>query len=238
MFSGIYCQISTVTEVPVKAGGSISIPCLYNEQHKKNVKYLCKGKKWQSCEKVIDTSQATTGRYAIVDDRHQNIFNVTINELTDKDRTFWCAVEKLGMDVKQDFKLSVTSGSASLYVEQQEIAAVEKRSVTVICYYKNKKVIRWCRLSSTCVKEQLGQIDGTTVKLNSSVYGMFNVTMSELRTESSGWYYCATENLQMPVHVAVYESVMTTTVSTTTQSPSTTTFTGITESYTLSAHNI
>lgn len=102
-------------------------------------------------------------------------------------------------------------------MEQQEITAAEKGSVTVICYYNNMKVIKWCRLGSTCVEEQLGQIDGTTVILNSSVYGMFNVTMSEVRTESSGWYYWASENLQMPVRVAVYES--TTTVSTTTQSP-------------------
>lgn len=113
MFSGIHCQIHTVTEVPVKTGGSISIPCLYNDEYKNKVKYLCENKLWLFCKKVIDTSQTTTGRYAIVDDTNENIFTVTINELTDEDRTFWCAVKMSGLDIKQDFKLSVTSGKIS-----------------------------------------------------------------------------------------------------------------------------
>lgn len=114
MFLGIHCQIQTVTEVPVKAGSSISIPCLYEDQHKNSVKYLCKGESWLSCKVVISTKQTRNEQYAIADDTNQNIFTVTINELTDKDRKYWCAIKVYFWYIKKDFKLSVTSGETSL----------------------------------------------------------------------------------------------------------------------------
>ena len=51
--------------------------------------------------------------------------------------------------------------------------------------------------------ESSGSIDGTAVTINASVPNVFTVTMSGLRTESSGWYYCVKGDLQMPVHVTV-----------------------------------
>lgn len=109
-------------------------------------------------------------------------------------------------------------GTPSLYVDHQEITAFERGSVTVMCHYKYPKVTEWCRLNSTCVTDQAGSIDGTTVTINASVPNVFTVTMSELKTESSGWYWCANGGLQMPVHITVHE--LTSTI-TTTMSPST-----------------
>ena len=91
----------------------------------------------------------------------------------------------------------------NLYVNQQEITASEGGSVTVICHYKYSTERKWCRLGRTCVTDQSGSIDETAVTINASVSNVFTVTMSELRTESSGWYWCATRDLQMPVHVTV-----------------------------------
>ncbi|KAA8583724.1 hypothetical protein FQN60_014932 [Etheostoma spectabile] len=102
-------------------------------------------------------------------------------------------------------------GMPSLYVDHQEIIAFEGRSVTVRCHCKDPKITQWCRLGGTCVSDQTGSIDGTTVTINDSVPNGFTVTLMELKTESSGWYWCNNGDFQMPVHVTVHESTTTTT---------------------------
>ncbi|XP_042290154.1 polymeric immunoglobulin receptor-like [Thunnus maccoyii] len=204
---GIHCKIITVSRVSVKAGGSISIPCLYDQYYRNHVKHLCQGYKWQSCHIVVDTNQrkSSSGKFSISDDTNQRIFTVTINEITHKDTDFWCVVEKWGEDVGQYFQLSVTTGMSNLYVDQQEITAFEGGSVTINCHYKYSAERKWCRLGRTCVTNQSGSIDGTAVTIDASVSNDFTVTMSKLRTESSGWYWCAAGDLQMPLHVTVNE---------------------------------
>lgn len=56
--------------------------------------------------------------------------------------------------------------------------------MTVTHLYKYQKVAEWCRLGSTCVTDQSGSINGTTVSINAGVQNIFTVT--ELRTDSSG----------------------------------------------------
>lgn len=95
----------------------------------------------------------------------------------------------------------------SLNVTQQEIVAFEGESVTAVCCYNYpvEKRVMWCRLGSSCVTSQDGSIGGTAVKINASVPNLFTVTMSDLRSESSGWYWCAIGDIQMPVHIIVHE---------------------------------
>ena len=104
-------------------------------------------------------------------------------------------------------------------MNKQEITGFERGSVTVTCHYENTEVTQWCRLGSTCVTDETGLIDGTTVMINTSIPGIFSVTLSDLKTESSGWYWCANEKLQMPVHITVHKA-STTTMSTTTSTVS------------------
>ncbi len=93
------------------------------------------------------------------------------------------------------------SGLPRLFVDHQEITAFNGDDVTIRCHHSISGEIQWCRLGRSCVKEPSGSIDGTTVTINAD----FTVTMSGLRTESSGWYFCAKGELQMPVHVTVKE---------------------------------
>ncbi|XP_037321292.2 uncharacterized protein LOC119214023 [Pungitius pungitius] len=214
---GIHSEIVTVGEVSVKAGGSISIPCLYDQIYKNHVKYLCKGWKFWSCSIKVETTKEkkniTSGRFSISDDANQKIFTVTINNLTDEDiqSQYWCAVEKRSYDVKKELQLSVTTtGVPSLYVDQQEISTFERGSVTVRCRCENPSKIQWCKLNGTCVTDGPGSIDGTTVTINASVSNVFSVSMSGLRTKNSGWYFCVNENFAMPVRVTVHELPATT----------------------------
>ncbi|XP_023282407.1 CMRF35-like molecule 1 [Seriola lalandi dorsalis] len=217
----------TVSEVSVKTGGSISIPCLYEPHYRNHVKYLCEGHFFIVCTIVAQTDQpkSSSEKFSIYDDTDQNIFTVSIHDLTHKDSHYWwCGVEiEKNRDVRQYFHLSVTTGMSSLYVDQQKITAFEGGSVTVACHHKYPKVTKWCRLGRNCVTDQSRSIDGTPVTINTSVPNVFTVTMSELTTESSGWYWCVKGKLQMPVLVTVHELTSTTT---TTMSPSTADFTG------------
>lgn len=110
VLSGIHSEI-TVSNVSVKAGGSISIPCLYELHYRNHVKYLCKGNLWPFCSYAVKTNQPHyAGKFSISDDTNQNVFTVTINDLTDQEH-YWCAVEiNKKPDVKQRFKVSVTTG--------------------------------------------------------------------------------------------------------------------------------
>ncbi|XP_029926955.1 polymeric immunoglobulin receptor-like [Myripristis murdjan] len=225
--TGIH-SITTVNNVSVRAGGSISIPCLYDTRYKNHVKYLCKGSYWLWCSYEVKTNQPSTpGRFSISDDKKQRIFTVTINDLMAEDTDYWCAVEiKPWPDKKQKLNLSVSEvlllivvfsqGPPSLYVDQQEVTGFNGGSVTVSCRSTSSgEMMWWCRLGSICVNES-GSINGTAVTISASVGKVVNVTMSDLRFESSGWYWCAKGNLQMPVHITVYEQTTTTTISPTT----------------------
>lgn len=109
----------------------------------------------------------------------------------------------------------------NLYVDQQEITALEG-SVTVSCYYKNAGKRRWCKLGEklTCVEDQTGSIHGATVSISETDSNAFEVTMSGLRTENSGWYWCDNGDFQMPVHITVLEMTSSTVAAMTTNAAS------------------
>uniref|UniRef100_A0A665X2Y3 Immunoglobulin domain-containing protein n=1 Tax=Echeneis naucrates TaxID=173247 RepID=A0A665X2Y3_ECHNA len=196
LFAGIH-SITTVTEVPVKAGDSVTIPCLYNSRHTSHVKYLCEGYKLLFCKSVVKTDQPdSSGKFSISDDKRQNVFTVTIKDLMDEEANYWCAVEIDGEPLTR---------MPALYVDHQAITGYVGDDITITCYYNTSGEMRWCRLGSTCVTGSSGSIDGANVTINMTLPNIFNVTMRGLTTESSDWYLCGTGDLKMPVHVTVAE---------------------------------
>uniref|UniRef100_A0A3Q1G2Q5 Ig-like domain-containing protein n=1 Tax=Acanthochromis polyacanthus TaxID=80966 RepID=A0A3Q1G2Q5_9TELE len=158
------CCLTTVSEVSVKAGDSVTIPCLYDRAYINHVKYLCEGYYWSSL--VI------------------RLF------------TYWAL---------NDFLFVCHQGTPSLYVDHQEVTGIIGENITINCHYRNSGIMKWCRLGKNCVTGSSGSIDGTRVTIDAWSSKVFTVTMSELKAESSGWYWCAIGNFQMPVHVTVTE---------------------------------
>ncbi|XP_034093876.1 uncharacterized protein LOC117560878 [Gymnodraco acuticeps] len=198
--AGIH-SITTVSQVSVRVGGSITIPCLYESQYINHVKYLCKGSTWNFCSDAIKTNQHNTGKFSISDDKQRKIFTVTINHLTKEDTDYWCAVEiNGGGDEGTYFKLSVTTKTPSLDKTNQEITGSTGRPIAINCPNSNSGEMKWCRLGGSCLTKS-GSIHETGFTISASVAGVFTVTMSELKTESSGWYLCVKGDLQMPVHI-------------------------------------
>ncbi|XP_035981950.1 uncharacterized protein LOC118557064 [Fundulus heteroclitus] len=195
--SQIYEDLQRRLELP-------SLPCLYESQYRNHVKYLCEGYYWSSCSYAIKTDSQGSEKYSISDDKIQTIFNVTINHLTVKNTDYWCAVEiNGGSDVGQYFQLSVTTGTPSLYVDNQEVTGFIGEDVTINCHYRTSREMKWCKLGRDCVVGATGSIDGATVIINTKEKSVFNVTMRGLMPRSSGWYYCDNGNFQMPVHLTV-----------------------------------
>ncbi|XP_038154963.1 CMRF35-like molecule 1 [Cyprinodon tularosa] len=90
-------------------------------------------------------------------------------------------------------------------------------NTTITCYYRAKGKLDWCKLGRTCIKD--GLIDGITVNTDEKK-DSFSVTMSGLRGEHSGWYYCVNGDLQMPIYltVTIRPTVESTTVTAATES--------------------
>ncbi|KAI9535447.1 hypothetical protein NQZ68_003001 [Dissostichus eleginoides] len=200
-------SITTVSKVSSRAGGSITVPCLYESKYSNHVKYLCKGYSWSSCSYEVKTNKpSSSGKFLISDDKRQRVFTVTINYLTGEDTGYyWCAVEiDDGADLKEYFHLSVPGGSPSLYVDQQEIRGFKGDNMNIKCHYQNSGERKWCRLGGSFVTKS-GSIDGTRVDISARNPGVLSVTLSGLRTENSGWYWCVKGDLQMPVHITVTE---------------------------------
>ncbi|XP_029305872.1 polymeric immunoglobulin receptor-like isoform X2 [Cottoperca gobio] len=217
-------SITTVSKVSVKHGDEITIPCLYDSRYINNVKYVCKGYYWSSCSTEIRTdSQNSSRKFSISDDKIQNIFTVTIKDVTNKDDDdYWCVVEgNEGSDDGKYFHLSPTGATPSVSVDRQEITGFKGDNINIKCYYRNDGVMKWCKLDRSCVTGSSGSIDGTGVTISREWTSVSTVTMSGLRTESSGWYSCDKEDFQMPVHVTVTDRPTTTTSSLTTVSAST-----------------
>ncbi|XP_030604600.1 polymeric immunoglobulin receptor-like [Archocentrus centrarchus] len=222
LFSGLkgVHSITTVNKVSVTAGKSVSIPCLYDSRYMNHVKYLCEGYYWTSCRCAVKTNKPDrSGKYSILDDKNQKIFTVTINQLTKENTDYWCVVEiDRGPDHGKYFQLSVTSGTPSLYVDHQQITGYIGENITIRCHHSNSGGMKWCRLGRKCVTGSSGSIDGTTVTTHMTEKNVFTVTMSGLKPEDSGWYWCDEGDIQIPVHLTVTEKLITTTTGTTTRS--------------------
>uniref|UniRef100_A0A674NDV5 Immunoglobulin domain-containing protein n=1 Tax=Takifugu rubripes TaxID=31033 RepID=A0A674NDV5_TAKRU len=207
LLTGLTGQSLGVTRVSVKAGDSVSIPCLYHPKYTSHVKYLCQGYSFISCSCAVKTNQQSSGRFLISDDREKKVFTVTIKDVREGDTDFWCVVEiNEGSDDGTYFQVSVTRGKKrTLYVDHQEVTGFIGGQTTIKCYYQNSGQAKWCRVGGPCVTQSQGSIDGTTVFINETPPSVFTVTMSGLKMEDSGWYWCSRGDLQMPVQIIVRE---------------------------------
>uniref|UniRef100_A0A3B3RAR8 Ig-like domain-containing protein n=1 Tax=Paramormyrops kingsleyae TaxID=1676925 RepID=A0A3B3RAR8_9TELE len=184
--------------VPLKSGGSVTIPCLYEDRYKNHVKNWCKGDYGQSCTSIVRTdSPQKKGDMSIRDDPEQRVFTVTMNNLRTGDSGhYWCSVENSGdLDV----------GSPELLVDKQEVTGVEGDSVSVQCRYGDRSSeMKWCKIGGSCVSGDSGSLDGRPVEIRDDrVNKVFSVTMWGLERKDTGWYWCDDGDQQIPVHITV-----------------------------------
>ena len=73
LFLGSYCTVTTVGDLSVLEGQSVTVPCHYNPQYISHVKYWCYGRMKDFCSSLARTDDPTSapnvkGRVTIADD--------------------------------------------------------------------------------------------------------------------------------------------------------------------------
>ncbi|KAL4635321.1 polymeric immunoglobulin receptor-like [Arapaima gigas] len=198
-------SVETFGYLTAQRGGSVTIPCHYDQKYKHHVKYWCRGESWTFCTTVVRTdSPQRRGEVSITDHPDQLIFTVTMRNLQEKDSDlYWCAVEIGGLGIVDDRKsisIKVPAGVQGVRTESW-LSAQRGESVTIPCHYDQKykhHVKYWCRGESwtfcrTVVRTNSPQGEGEVFITDHPDQLLFNVTMRNLQEKHSDTYWCAVE---------------------------------------------
>ncbi|XP_060722092.1 polymeric immunoglobulin receptor-like [Tachysurus vachellii] len=191
----------TLKNVAVKRGGSVTIPCLYEEKYKANNKFWCKGYYWSTCS--IVASANSSGNPSVIDHPEQNLFTVELNSVSESG-TSWCAAEIGDEFDDRDYLYLTVSQDPDLSVRESRVRGEEGGSVTVQCLYSaayQNKQKQWCRFKDeqcNTVRTETSQFSG-----GDDGRGSFSVKISRLKKSDAGWYWYSAGDLQVPVHISV-----------------------------------
>ncbi|MFT7809330.1 polymeric immunoglobulin receptor-like [Arapaima gigas] len=197
-------SVETFGYLTAQRGGSVTIPCFYDQKYKHQVKYWCRGKAWTYCTTVVRTdSPQRRGEVSITDHPDQLLFNVTMRNLQEKDSDlYWCAVEISGLGTMDDSKSILITVPAVQGVRTESwLSAQRGGSVTIPCHYDQKykhHVKYWCRgeswmFCSTMVHSNSPQGEGEVSITDHPDQLIFTVTMRNLQQKDSDTYWCAVE---------------------------------------------
>nr|XP_023673671.1 CMRF35-like molecule 5 [Paramormyrops kingsleyae] len=208
-------SVSSVGSMSVQSGGSVTIPCFYEDSYKTRVKYWCRESDGSSCSPIVrtDSPQRKDG-VSIRDNLTKQVFTVTMNNLTAGDSGYyWCGVEiSRGSAVVAWVYLSVTQGVSTV----SRATVQSGGSVTIPCPYDDKyktSVKYWCRGSDWSSCSPIVRTDSSQKKDEVSISDdskkqVFNVTMNNLTAGDSGYYWCGVDTSRgSAVGTRVYLSV-------------------------------
>lgn len=109
----------TLSNVAVKSGGSITIPCYYGSEFRSAKKYWCEGSSWISCRIVAYAS--TYGQTTVIDDPYKDVFTVKMYDVYYSGH-YWCSAEKFGPDDMNAVYLTV---SQRMYLIWQNVTIID-----------------------------------------------------------------------------------------------------------------
>ncbi|XP_072566620.1 polymeric immunoglobulin receptor-like isoform X2 [Paramormyrops kingsleyae] len=199
-------SVRTVSWITAERGGSVTIPCYYNEAYKDQVKSWCKGDEWDSCSRTARSdSNQDGGKVSISENRDQMVFNVTMRDLQKGDSGYyWCEVKHDERTYDKAFlPLMVQEANGptgkSKVVTFKKLTGEIGGSVTIPCFYGQKhknRVKSWCKEDSlrSCSPEirSDSQLAMNRVSITDDPQNLvFIVTMMNLQQSDSGYYWCA-----------------------------------------------
>ncbi|XP_048868438.1 CMRF35-like molecule 1 [Brienomyrus brachyistius] len=190
-------SVSTVTWVSVLSGGSVTIPCFYEDRYETHVKYWCRGYRLRSCTPIVHTDSPQEGKVSVRDDPDQRVFTVTVNNLTAGDSGYYsCGVKIFGdVDVGDQVYLSVTE----VVFTVKWVHVQRGRSVTIPCFYGdryNTHVKYWCRGNkrNSCAPIEHTDSPQEMISIREDPdQRVFTVTINNLTVVDSGHYWCRVE---------------------------------------------
>uniref|UniRef100_A0A8C1SJZ6 Ig-like domain-containing protein n=1 Tax=Cyprinus carpio TaxID=7962 RepID=A0A8C1SJZ6_CYPCA len=192
----------------VKTGGSVTIPCYYDEKYTHQKKY------WYSeTDNSRTYTNTTEENLSVIDNPDQNLFTVTIRNLqsTKHDGLYYCAVKVEGKPtVIYDLYLQVQS-VPDVSVVSSSVSGHEGGDISVQCFYTlryRSYVKQWCRYKDKrCYT--VGRINtsqNSSVQISDDGRGSFTVLITGLRLTDSGWYLCSAGEALNPVQLTVIKA--------------------------------
>ncbi|XP_051716621.1 polymeric immunoglobulin receptor-like isoform X2 [Ctenopharyngodon idella] len=205
---GVECFIGGSHHVlTIKTGGSVTIPCHYDEENPLQKKYW-----FSDIDKSNIYTNTTEENLSVIDHPDQSLFTVTMRNLQYKDTgDYSCAVETEGLSTfNYDLHLKVQP-APDVSVESSSVSGHEGGDVSVRCFYTSgyqNQPKQWCRYKDqSCYT--VGRNDTSqnpSVQISDDGRRSFTVLMTGLRLSDSGWFFCSAREAMNPVHLTVTEA--------------------------------
>ncbi|XP_050957155.1 polymeric immunoglobulin receptor-like [Labeo rohita] len=202
---GVECIFGKPNHVlTIQPGGSVTIPCHYEE------KYTLQKKYWYlETDKFSIYTNTMEENLSVIDHPDQSLFTVTMRNLQIKQTGhYYCVVGTEGQSaVAYKFYLKVQS-APDVSVVSSSVCGHEGGDITVQCLYSSEyknKLKQWCRYKD----QRCYTVGRTDTSQNPSVQIIddgrrsFTVLMTGLRLTDSGWYCCSVGEALNPVHLSV-----------------------------------
>ncbi|NP_001293029.1 polymeric immunoglobulin receptor-like 2.4 [Danio rerio] len=185
----------------VQPGGSVTIPCHYNEQYTQLKKHC-----YLETDKYTNTREKNL---LVIDHPDQSLFTVTMRNLRENQTgLYYCVVETGGTrTVIYEFYLKVQY-VPDVSVMSSSVSGHEGDTVSVQCFYssgyKNEQK-QWCRYKNQkCFGEKKTDTSkSSSVQISDDGKSSFTVLMTGLRLSDSGRYFCSVGNQMIPVQLTV-----------------------------------
>ncbi|XP_036413118.1 polymeric immunoglobulin receptor-like [Colossoma macropomum] len=209
-------QISIISSKVIGSeGDAVEIRCPYDSKYKQNSKHVCKDECFTEHSDSLTAQQSTqnkTERFSVHDDITAGVFSVNISRVTAEDAgRYWCGVET--GDVLMNYlstELQVVRKESVLQVFGQETL-----SVSIKCSYRGESTESDGKF--LCMGQQLSSCEKGGVKVSSeknrtgrfslsddAPAGVFTVTITDLREEDSGTYWCGEESFGSTIYTEVH----------------------------------
>ncbi|XP_043102427.1 CMRF35-like molecule 8 isoform X4 [Puntigrus tetrazona] len=192
------CETSEILTFTAHERGTAEIRCPYESGHEELQKYLCRGEclRVNKDKAVKSESEAKDKRFSLTDNKTDRIFTVTITDLRTEDQgKYWCGVttgfgkSDYYREIHLEIKLGKMSGVFGVIGGRLSITCRYegelKNDVKFICKESNPSL---CEESAIKVSSETNS--SKRFSLSDDESAVFTVTITGLREEDSGIYWC------------------------------------------------
>ncbi|XP_073787387.1 polymeric immunoglobulin receptor-like isoform X1 [Danio rerio] len=191
----------------INPGGSVTIPCHYNEETQWQMKF------WFSEIFQLRTYTNTTEEnLSVIDRPDQSLYTVTMRNIESRQSGFYyCVLESEGKENTTYELFLMVKSVPDVSVLSSSVSGHEGSNVSVQCLYSSKyrdTQKQWCRYKDQkCFLEnKTNTSQSSSVQISDDGENSFTVLMNGLRLSDSGWYFCSAGNRIIPVQLTVTEA--------------------------------